>query len=167
MNWLAILIVCLAMAMVIGPVMIMQPSKRQRYLAQLRAKAAECGLGVQMAKIKDETFAVYEKQWPLTEKVKRRIQPWRLDKMPYVHDIHIAEYWHLSSESDLPASLRSALPAKLANLPAGIQAVEVTRLGVRCYWDERGGEQALRSLAQWIDDFIEFMIPYIPPPPSD
>lgn len=167
MNWIAIIIVCLAMAMVIGPIMIMQPSKRQRYLARLRAKAAEHGLTVQMSKIKEDTVAVYEKPWPLTEKVKRRIEPWRLDRMSYVHDIHIADYWHLTSATDVPVGVKSVLPAKLAELPEGVQAVEVTRLGVRCYWNERGGEQALQTLANWLEDFTDLMIPYIPPPPTE
>lgn len=167
MNWIAILIICVAMAAVIGPVLIMKPSKRQKNLANLRAKAATLGLRVQMAKFKDGTIAVYEKPWPLTEKVKKRIQPWRVDKMPYVHDIHIAEYWNLTGEAELNADLKLKLPALFAKLPEGVLAVEVTRLGARCYWNERGGEQALQVLADWLEDFIQFMIPYIPPPSVD
>lgn len=167
MSWLAIVIVCLSMAMIIGPIMIMQPTSRQRNLAKLRTKAAKMGLRVHMLKLRDDAIAAYELRWPFSEKVKKRILSWQVEKMSYEHDIHLARYWHVSGEQALPAELQKALPAMLAKLPEGVRVVEVTRVGVRCYWNERGGEQTLQALAAWMDEFVQFMEPYIPRPSLD
>lgn len=157
----------LAMAAVLGPILIMQPSKRQRHLAQLRAGAAAQGVKVHMVKLNKDTVAVYSKPWTLPEKVKKRILSWRLDKMTYVHEIHIAQYWQFTGEQPLDPNLKAKLPALLATLPEGVLAVEVTRSVVSCYWNERGGEQALQSIVEWLDAFTELMVSYVPPPPTD
>lgn len=167
MNWTVVVIVCLVVAMFVGPIMIMQPSGRQRYVAKLRTQASKMGLRVQMAKLNGDMTAVYGKPWPLTDKRKQRIPSWRLDKMGYEHEIHLAQYWHLSDVQELPASLKAALPELLAKLPEDVQAVEVSPSGVQCYWNERGGEPVLRALADWLDQFIQLMIPYTPPVSTD
>lgn len=167
MSWLAIVIVCLSVAMIIGPIMIMQPTGRQRTLAKLRTKAAKMGLRVHMLKWKDDTIAAYETRWPFPEKVKKRIVPWQVERMSYAHDIHIAGNWHVTAEQAMPQGLREALATMLAKLPEGVRVVEITHAGVRCYWNERGGEQTLQALAAWMDEFIQFVEPYIPRPSID
>lgn len=161
MNWTTIGIICLALAVVLGPVLFLQPSKRQRRLAALRMQAAKLGMDVKMAKIKDETYAAYGKPWPLTDKSKQKINSWRAEKMPYAHGLHIAGYWHASGEQALPSELVAVLGDMLDQLPEGVEAVEVTGRGARCYWSERGGEEALRALSAWLDNFIIAAVPFI------
>ena len=167
MNWFAILITVLVLAMMIGPVMLLQPNKRQKRLAQLRTRAAQLGLHVKMAKFENESIAVYEKPWNLSEKQKSKIVEWRLQKMSYEHDIHVAKYWQLTSERPLPESIKDSLQDWLERLPEGVQGIEVTRLGARCYWNEMGGLQTLESLQVWLTEFANFMVPYISRPSID
>lgn len=159
MDWMAVIIMALALAMVIGPVLFMQPTKRQRRLAHLRAQATAMGLSVQMEKIKDETYGVYQKSWPLTGKERRKLQPWRAERMPYAHGLHLAQYWQVNNPQALTPVLREQLDSALAKVPPGVVAVEVSAAGARCFWNERGGEQTLLALAEWLDEFTAFTVP--------
>lgn len=160
MDWMAVVIICLVVAMVVGPVMIMQPTKRQRRLAHLRSSAAAMGMRVQMEKLRNETYGVYQKSWPLTSKERRRVAPWRAERMPYAHGLHLAEYWQVNNPQAFAEALREQLDLTLARVPPSVAAVEVTADGVRCFWDERGDEQTLKAVGACIDGLIAAMVPF-------
>jgi hypothetical protein len=152
MSGVAIFIMVMVVAMVIGPIMMLQPSRYQRNLAKLRSLAAHLGLRVRIEKLNDETIASYERPWALAESEKKQILPWRLDKKPYAHDIHIAEFWQLSGELAITDPLRATLTELVLRLSEGVLAVEITSMGARCFWNELGGEPALNAIAAWLGD---------------
>lgn len=161
MNWFFILLMFLAFAMIIGPIMLMQPSKRQQKVARLRAKAAELGLKVSLQTWQGRSLAVYEKPWPRQDRQRFGGEEWALDKQPYEHEIHINGWWQWRDGKAPPEPVVPLLRESLLDLPQGVLAVEATRLGLRCYWTESGDEAALQQVTQWLDTTARAIWPYI------
>lgn len=156
MNGFFFLLLFLVFAMIVGPILLIKPSKRQQRIAQLRAKAPSLGLRVTLQTLNGQSIAVYEKPWPRDEQQKFGGQEWLLEKQSYQHDIHFCDWWAWRGPEPSDAIL-AVLKQRLADLPDAVVAVEANRLGLRCYWTERGNDATLNELAEWLSDVATSM----------
>jgi hypothetical protein len=161
MSWFVIVLIVLVLAMMIGPIMMVKPSRRDRRVAQLRARATKMGLRVSLQRLEQDTFAVYELPWEREDNVKLVGVDWMLERRTYAHEIHFADWWQWRGPGRPPAEVLPLLQPRMAALPEGVPAIEATRLGLRCYWSETGGEPRLAELTDWLKSVAEAMKPYI------
>ena len=99
--WTPIIIIALAVAMVVGPVMLMRPSRLQQRQSRLRQYALEQGLRVQLQPLPDGAASPDERQMlpvyllPPAPAAggSRRLPPWLLIRHAISHDIHFSGHW--------------------------------------------------------------------------
>ena len=159
MSISAILIIIFVIAMLAGPVFMLQPSKRQRHLAQTRTAAAEQGLRVRMARVPDKTatrkksVAVYTRSWPNLGDRHLRRSGLLLIRSDYSHELHVSDHWAVESgELPLDDPLRTKLEGHLNTLPASILGIEISASGVGAYWSEQEGQSFLPKLGALLED---------------
>lgn len=160
MSWFVVLLLFLVFAMMVGPILLMQPSPRDRKIAALRAKAGTLELKVTLQSLESGLTPVYERPWPSTEKSKRKGVEWMLERQTYSHGIHFADWWQWLGQGRPPVAVLPLLEERMAKLPGSVSLVEASPLGLRCYWSEKGGEPVLQQLAEWLKTTAELMEPY-------
>ncbi|BCD98415.1 hypothetical protein [Marinagarivorans cellulosilyticus] len=139
-----IIIVLLVLAMLIGPVMLMQPSKAQKRLAALRQQATTLGLKVGASNVKAPDGAPCWAYWlPVTEQ--NALEPVLLERKNYEHGLHIAKYWFVKqgSGTKLPAPVASVL----LELPSSVHMLELNEHAIGVHWTEHGGSETLEQIA--------------------
>lgn len=151
--WAAVIIV-LVIAMVVGPVMLMRPSKRDQYLAKLRASAREQGVQVSSSRLKDASGSLCWFYWrPLESNdgnKKPSHEPLVLERKSYAHDLHVAEYFEITKGNAVPTGFE----AILKGLPESVQGVELNRHAIGMHWSERGGEEVLGQIAEALTQLL-------------
>lgn len=161
MSGFVIFLLFLVFAMMVGPILLMQPSRRDRRIAALRAKAGDLGITVSLQSVESRLEPVYEWRWPRIEKTKRVGVEWVLERQSYSHGIHFADWWQWEGPRRPPEAVLPILEERLALLPPSVSKVEATPLGLRCHWPEKGGEPVLQQLTEWLRVTAELMEPYI------
>lgn len=152
MSILPIAIVILVVAMLIGPIMLMQPSKYQRRVASLRQKAAQLGVQVHMSKYGEEQVAAYQMPWRPS---RRKRGHWQLTRASYEHGLHLAGVWQWMTQQRPSPEFEKRLAEHLPQLPASVVGVEGNARGLVVLWRERGGDQQLLELIEWLKTVIE------------
>ncbi len=152
MSFWAVIFIVLAIAMAVGPIMIMQPSSRDRRLAKFRQSAASLGLQVRMADYKannaKRSIAVYSQAVELPSKA----PSWVLLKQSYQHDIHFYGKWEWQEGSQaLEISKHGALQAFLNELPDDIVGMEVNNKMIGIWWNEAASEVTIDQIKSWIN----------------
>lgn len=177
--WIAVVVVVLVIAMMVGPIMLMQPNKRQRRVAQLRAMALKCDLRVRMMRMPadavrpGETVALYYKAWPGG---KPRPVNWVLTRRTFVHGMHFLADWDWNNGDVASPAWQQILRQSLPQLPPSVIAVEASSQSLGLGWLEvaggKGVEQAVEELNRWLqqvmDQFASSMaVPPIPDQDGD
>ena len=143
--WIVIL---LALGLVIGPVLYLMPTRKDRRLAVIRLEARRCGLVVELRSVRNLDAPAEERVSPGGEPrapvhasvsyampLRARLEhlgPWRLLRSERTG-------WQFDSEREAPrgpdllAKLRPHLPA----LPVDAVALELEGGRLACYWLER------------------------------
>jgi len=131
---MAYFLIFLAIAAVLGPLMAVVPSKRQRALASARDRAAAAGVVVtlrepthippRLMRVSDNPLVCYA-----LRVVPREAREWQRDT------------WVRTREGWLSAS-GAPSPKVLVDLPEGAEVVVAGWDDIRIYWDERGGVSA-------------------------
>lgn len=154
MSWTAIGMIALAMAMMLGPILIMRPSRWQKRLASMRQEANTQGFQVQMSHFDGESVAVYERPWPRgtvqEDRQRGRLSEWMLMRRNYNHELHLAGVWQWQDGQRPPEAVQSWLAEALTELPESVVAVRATKLGFGCYWQESGGMDVFHAILRWI-----------------
>ena len=164
-SWYPVIFIVLAIAMAVGPVLMIRPSKRQQRLSHLRAKALKLGLRVHLLPLAESsTVPAYCLPWqenkknqsssknqiPQVSQIPQSRQVWILKKMAFSHELHFQQRWdwlnHSPADNCFHAAIRHYLDAVPAGLAEHIQAIGNGPQGLCCYWDEIGGEEALDHL---------------------
>lgn len=161
MSWPVIGIVLLVVAMMLGPVMLMQPTKRQQGLVRIRRQALKHGLRVYLGRLAGETIAVYQKTWPKVEGYRYGGQNWCLVRQKYEHDIHFAKEWSWQGEAPANLLVLEYLQSVVTDLPQSVYAIEAHHEGLGCYWAEVGREPALQRIAEWLDTAVATLWPQV------
>ncbi|MEX2962130.1 hypothetical protein [Microbulbifer sp. TYP-18] len=166
-SWLPLIIVLFALVLVVGPVMWIKPSRRDRDLAALRQRAAKAGMTVQMmplpAALGEGSAAVYFGRW----EDNRRLQTdWVLELQRVSHAMHFAGRWDWRNGRAAPQSARAALVEMLGVLPEDACAVVASRGGLGVQWRETSGDPGLAALEAALGRFRPLIEQAIRLPPG-
>ena len=153
MSLWALLFIGLAIVMTIGPIMFIQPSRRDRYLADLRQQAAKSGLFVRLTEYSmndgsNDTIAVYS----LPVDLPLETQHWQLIKQSYSHEIHFHGQWewqtasHLSTEQWISTEQQSLLKQLLNDLPSDVVGLECNRRNIGVWWQEKMPDTSINDI---------------------
>lgn len=161
--WIPVVIIAMAIALAVGPVMWMRTTPGQRRVIGLRNRAAQLGLRVQLRQAADvdlksdeykgETLAAYGLYWVKDpgdrQKVPRhpRNRPWRLRRERISHESHFAGWWDWQEGMEADPAWHELLRGLVPNLPPDALVLENNRQGLWLYWRERGNESRVEELA--------------------
>lgn len=161
MSWIAIVFIVLAIAMMVGPIMMLRPNSRQRHIADLRAGATQRGYKVYLDSLDGEEIAVYQILWPTSLRLQYGDMIWYLVKQKHPHEMHFLGRWQWRDKVKPGAAVQSYLQRELASLPESVQAVAATQQGLCCYWKEQGGEPDLQTIEAWLKDAQAHLWPLV------
>lgn len=154
----------------LGPVMMMQPSKKERRLARIRNTAIANKLKVQShVDEKGEMYAVYTKPWPdsvLQALKSSQFPEWRLNRMAFTHGIHFHSVWDWDNKTKTSSVSQGELAPILDSAHVDIAAIEVNRFGASVHWNEymRGREpqEVITEIEQLLSELIQIETPRLP-----
>ncbi len=150
---LPLVFVLLAVALIVGPIMMMQPSARQRQEIALRGQAIKLGLRVHILPLKvgAETrhIPAYCLPWK-TDRADHR--HWLLQRRSFEHELHFWKEWAWTEGAEGDKKWHDALRGLLPEMPDTVVAVGNGPQGLCIYWTEKGGQQ-------WVDTFFEVLHP--------
>ncbi|WP_444931446.1 hypothetical protein ACJJIF_06620 [Microbulbifer sp. SSSA002] len=153
-DWLPVIIIVFAIALVLGPVMWLKPNARDSRLADLRSRAARAGITVQIqalpAALGDGTAAVYYRCW---QNRKGLQVDWVLDKQRLEHELNFSGVWDWVDGQPAPQAAWKYLHQLLEKIPRGACAITATPVGLGIQWPETGGEQAFQKLMASLDEY--------------
>lgn len=151
--WIPVVICLAAVALFLGPILLMQPTPSQRREAKLRKLAMESGLRVHMQKYPEgaetdgraKTITSYCLPW--ADKKDAR-DAWVLVKTKYDHGLHFHGQWDWNKKADLVKE--AALRRSLDTVPERVVAIASGPQGLCCYWNELGGEGVVKEIDEWL-----------------
>ncbi|MET3999447.1 hypothetical protein [Marinobacterium sp. MBR-109] len=165
MKWF---IITLVVASLIGSVMWVMPSPRQRYQANLRLKARQLGIQVHMARVSlpralgemepdVRTIPAYRIARTNLERSERDSwSGWEVLRVDTLENLGLPEHWSWSKgQGGLQPAALEQLNSLLEQLPDDVLGVESTPLSLTFYWDERGDESRLDYLHQLAQPLLE------------
>ena len=143
-SWWPLFLVIGAIALVLGPIMVLQPNNRQRQLAELRQTALKRGISVRLDSSNKTAspIAVYSLAWPISVKTGR----FYLKKQDFAHDLHLLDYWYWQGDGRPPNSWLPPLKAMLRLLPEDIVGIECTKHSLGLFWLEKCNQTTLDTI---------------------
>lgn len=151
MNIWILVVLAGVVAMVLGPVMMLQPSTHERRQAALRRLATERGLTVSMKSLPRQVTDLEEPgRMPVyhlpAAKGGGPTVPWMLVSAAYRHEAHFLGTWAWQGGGRAGAREQQLLAEHLPGLPRSAKAVTGDPGGWSVYWSEAGGEEALEPI---------------------
>lgn len=147
-GWLPLLIIIFAVALVVGPVMWMKPSDRDRRLAELRQRATAAGMTVKMRPLPpalgEGTAAVYFNRW---EDPRRLDVGWNIELQRMSHDLHFSGRWDWAGKA-APEAAWPLVRELLGRLPEDACGIHSTQGGLGIQWQERSGDKGFEAVEQ-------------------
>lgn len=158
--WVTWVMIGLAVIMVIGPIMMIQPSPRQKRIAKLRTVAAENHLLVKLGNKLSKSDApcvayIYPFQKSGLEKKYKNLQEWTLEKRDYSHDIHFCGPWEWQGKTTVEPEFFDALYHFVSTLPDEFTGVGLSSVGVFLHWNERCETGKEQEAIQKVSAFLE------------
>jgi len=165
MKWTIIILIMMSL---LGSMMWVMPTKRQKYQAALRMKAKKLGYQVQLehvtaprakgemdAEARDMT--VYRLlRHGLDQQEKNTFNSWQIFRVESIADTDLSSGWSWSrGERTLNSTQLEHLNKILAKLPSGVFSLESSPVYIGAYWDEEGGEKVLEELKTLLESFLE------------
>lgn len=165
MEWL---IITFIVASLIGSVMWVMPSPRQRYQAQLRMRARKLGIQVQLARVtlprakgelEPETVSVPAYRFirdNLERSERDRWLGWEVHRLDLIDNEGLPEGWSwIKGQGSLPDAAVAQLGTLLNALPEDVVGVESTPLHLSLYWHEHGEADRLETLHSLVQPLLE------------
>jgi len=150
---IAVLFVALAVALIIGPIMMMQPNARQRREIAYRDKALSLGLKVHLLPLPlgqgSRQVPAYCLPW---RSDKADARPWLLVKGTFDHELHFCSHWDWFGDQPAAPEWHSPLKHALNNIPDSILAIANGPQGLCVFWNEKGDLSLL-------DEFVSLLQP--------
>jgi len=152
--------VILALAMIVGPIMMMKPSGRQTQLATMRQKALMLGMQTSLVPVPKPLsgathapmIAVYYKRW---ESFKWSDDTALLLRLGFEHDIHFSGPWDWAENHTADITADEEMHKLLKSLPSSVLGVEFGPLGVGLYWlESKVNVEAINQCLSVIQDKI-------------
>lgn len=150
-----IVVVIVAVALVVGPVMMMRPNPAQKSKENLRSLARARGVHFSMRNLPRQAD---EQDQPAAIPVyflppeKSQLSPsWMIIRTNYQHEINLLGWWAWQGEPRANDSELAVLEAQLQVLPESVKAVSSGSGGICVYWEEKGGEPVLQQIFRLLD----------------
>ncbi|MBN3560559.1 hypothetical protein [Aliamphritea spongicola] len=165
MKWAIIILVMMSL---VGSMMWVLPSKRERFQAQLRQLAMRKGFNVQLAQVKpprasgeieQESFNSPVYRLPRTNisrKEREGFIQWQVYKQVALAAEGLPEGWCWGEgERKLSESQLEQLSVLISDLPEGAVAIESDPVHLSVFWDERGDLNDLDRIQDAMQSVIE------------
>jgi len=144
-----IIALIVAVALVLGPIMMMRPNPAQKRLEAMRLLARAEGVQYSIRNLprqadeadKPAPVAVY-----FLPPTNAHSPSWMLMRTRYQHDIHFLGWWAWRNEGRPNNAEQAVLREQLDTLPESVRAVSAGTEGISVYWDETGGEAVLKQI---------------------
>jgi type II secretory pathway pseudopilin PulG len=138
-NYWTIILIIGAIALAVGPVMMLQPSQRSRRLSELRQAAAQLSIRIRLSTITlplgKKEVAVYSLSLPTNDTVRSQ---WALIKQDYTHGANFHNEWAWENPKQAAPDFQHAtLREILASLDCSIVGIEMTHNTLGVYWHEK------------------------------
>ena len=161
MKWMIIILIMLSL---IGSMMWVMPTKRQKYQAVLRSKAKTMGFQVQLEMVtaprakgemepESRTMTAYRIiRNGLSQDQKRTFRTWQVFRIESMADTGLPPGWSWSEGEGLlsPEQLKG-LEELINNLPAGVFSIESTPVYAGVFWNEEEEEGVLEVIKDQLD----------------
>ncbi len=164
MKWMIIIVIMMSL---IGSMMWVMPTPRQKYQAALRMKAKQMGFLVQLERLKaprakgemepeSRDMTAYRViREGLSREEKNNFKTWQIFRIESISDIGLPSGWSWSEgERTLSEKQLDKLAQVISKLPAGVFSLESTPIHVGVYWNEEGGDEALAEIKALLDGFV-------------
>jgi len=156
MNYWLVLLGIAVTAMVIGPVMMLQPTSTQQAQEVLRRRAIELGLRISIVSIPKQAadadtpdaIPMYCLPWLRRNTT---VQEWLLLRTSFSHGGHFLGTWQWHQRRQASTAEQAWLCDLLPKLPDSVRAVGVNSGGCCFYWNERGGIARLEQLVPLLE----------------
>jgi len=165
MKWAIIVLIMMSL---LGSMMWVMPSPRQRFLAKLRQQASRLGFQVQIVRmippraagqVKPEVLAATAYRLPrynLEKKHRENFTEWQIFRQTAVANEGLPESWCWGAgERLLNEKQLEILNTLISELPTGVSSVESTPVHISRYWDEKGDETTLEHFKELLQPFID------------
>lgn len=148
--WLILLIVGV-IAMIFGPIMMLQPNSSQRRQEKLRSHALTTGFRVAMRPLSKavkglEAGTMIPVYTFLQQRDAEKFGGWFLQRSDYAHESHLLDYWEWQDRIKAGAEDLQWLNRILPDVPGSVVAIAASAQGIHWYWMESGGEDTLAQL---------------------
>lgn len=154
---MAFVLILLAVALVIGPVLWMKPSQGQARQARIRLKARALGLDVRLTELPQTHRAAVRREDVRQGVVYRSVVYDPRTVIALNHRlIRDADQWEAEGDK-LPPALQGVLDQVSANLPASVVAIELGPQGPGVYWREVGDEPEVEQIAAQLKTLLAAM----------
>lgn len=163
MNWLIIVLIVSAM---VGSMMWMMPTPRQRVQALLRQCAMRAGLQVQLARMSlpralgeaepDERNCVAYRLPRRRKSGRAELVTWQIFQLQSHANVGLPEGWSWSQgEGQLSASALALIAELIQALPTDVYGLESTPINVSVYWEEQGTPETVELIRQLLNRLLE------------
>lgn len=152
MKWMIIVLIMMSL---IGSMMWVMPTPRQKYQAKLRLKAKTKGFIVQLERItaprakgemdpQERDMTAYR---VLRHDKDETLTPWKIFKVESIADTGLPPGWSWAEgERTLSAEQLERVAALIADLPEGVFSIQSSPVHFSVYWDEEGGEEVMDAM---------------------
>jgi hypothetical protein len=149
------IIIGIAVALVVGPAMMMRPSPAQKNKARLRAIALAKNIRVTVRNLPQQP-AESEKPSPvpvyfIAPTDHQLDNDWFLLRASYTHEIHFLDFWVWQGDLRANEAEQTILRKYLPVLPESVRGVSVGSKGICVYWHEQGGDPALLQIIELLE----------------
>ena len=173
MNWFIIVLILLA---IVGSMMWMMPSPRQRAQAILRQQAMRSGFQVQITRVllpralgeavADERDCVAYRIPRLNSAKKTRstsasntLVPWQIFRLPSHANEGLPSGWTWSKgEGQLQPTATQLIAELIEALPDDVYGLESTPVSASVYWEEHGTPESVELIQQQLTRLVDAAI---------
>lgn len=163
MNWA---IIALAILAIIGSMMWMMPSPRQRAQAIFRQQAMRAGLQVQMTKLlfpraigehaPEEFHCIAYRQGRNGHKIDKHYRPWHIFRLNAHANRGLPDGWCWGKgEDQLPEVQLARINTLVEAMPADVYSIESTPVAVSVYWNENGTPETVELIVRELKALAE------------
>jgi hypothetical protein len=155
MNMWFVIMMLLAVALVLGPVMMMRPDPIQKNKEQMRAIAYSKGIRFTIKKLPQQ-LSELEPPAPIpvyffAPSKTSGDTDWILLRTSYEHGAHFMGHWAWQKQPRATAAEETILVNYLPRLPESVLGVSSGGQGVCVYWRETGGIEALALIIELLE----------------
>lgn len=164
MKWIIIIVIMMSL---IGSMMWVMPTPRQKYQAALRMKAKKMGFLVQLERLtaprakgemepESRDITAYRViREGLNREEKNHFTTWQIFRLESISDIGLPSGWSWSEgERALSEKQLDRLAEVISKLPEGVFSLESTPIHAGVYWNEEGGDEALDEIKTLLDSLV-------------